>query len=102
MAEFNEKAAIPPTDPTDHIKEKDIIRDTEVQGTTYDFAVSKDGIKIHPQPTSDPLDPLNWSTVKKHTILGIVMFKYASPILSSHLTAIQPSLKHLDTLCSPT
>ncbi|RDW63117.1 putative MFS transporter [Aspergillus mulundensis] len=31
---------------------------------------------IHPQPTSDPLDPLNWSRLQKHTILGIVMFKY--------------------------
>lgn len=45
--------------------------------TSYDFAVSKDGLAVHPQPTSDPLDPLNWSKVKKHTILAIVMFKYA-------------------------
>ena len=44
--------------------------------TSYDFAVSKDGLAVHPQPTSDPLDPLNWSKLKKHTILAIVMFKY--------------------------
>jgi hypothetical protein len=35
----------------------------------------QNGTKIHPQPTSDPLDPLNWSRLEKHTILGIVMFK---------------------------
>ena len=28
---------------------------------------------VHPQPTTDPLDPLNWTALKKHTILGIVM-----------------------------
>lgn len=38
--------------------------------------VTKDGIKLHPQPTSDPLDPLNWSSLRKHTVLGIVMLKY--------------------------
>ncbi|RWR00111.1 putative MFS transporter [Paecilomyces variotii] len=38
--------------------------------------VTKDGVKLHPQPTADPLDPLNWSSMRKHTILGIVMFKY--------------------------
>jgi hypothetical protein len=34
-----------------------------------------DGSKVHPQPTTDPLDPLNWSTLQKHVILAIVMFK---------------------------
>ncbi|KAF2431242.1 major facilitator superfamily transporter [Tothia fuscella] len=38
--------------------------------------LSKDGIKLHPQPTSDPLDPLNWSSFKKHSILAIVMALY--------------------------
>ena len=42
----------------------------------YQAAVNKNGIKLHPQPTSDPLDPLNWSRLQKHTILAIVMFKY--------------------------
>ena len=31
--------------------------------------------KVHPQPTTDPLDPLNWSTLQKHVILSIVMLK---------------------------
>jgi hypothetical protein len=34
-----------------------------------------DGSKVHPQPTTDPLDPLNWPTMQKHVILAIVMFK---------------------------
>ncbi|KAL2849042.1 major facilitator superfamily domain-containing protein [Aspergillus pseudodeflectus] len=38
--------------------------------------VEQDGIRVHPQPTSDPLDPLNWSRLQKNGILGIVMFKY--------------------------
>lgn len=36
--------------------------------------VSKDGVVLHPQPTADALDPLNWSLYKRHTILAIVMF----------------------------
>lgn len=36
--------------------------------------ISKDGMRVHPQPTADPLDPLNWSSFKKHTILAIVMY----------------------------
>jgi hypothetical protein len=38
-------------------------------------AITKAGLVVHPQPTSDPLDPLNWSWMKKHSILAIVMFK---------------------------
>lgn len=37
--------------------------------------IEQNGMKTHPQPASDPLDPLNWSTLEKHTILGIVMLK---------------------------
>lgn len=36
--------------------------------------VQKDSTISYPQPTADPLDPLNWSRLKKHTILGIVMY----------------------------
>ncbi|KAJ5121459.1 uncharacterized protein N7515_009420 [Penicillium bovifimosum] len=42
----------------------------------YHAAVGKNGIRLHPQPTADALDPLNWSRLQKHTILSIVMFKY--------------------------
>ncbi|KAI9829163.1 MAG: hypothetical protein M1832_000186 [Thelocarpon impressellum] len=45
-------------------------------GDTIEAGVYKDGVRVHPQPTSDPLDPLNWSTWRKHLILGIVMWMY--------------------------
>jgi hypothetical protein len=38
-------------------------------------AVNRNGNQLHPQPTSDALDPLNWSKFQKHVILAIVMFK---------------------------
>jgi len=38
-----------------------------------DNIITKDGFELHPQPTSDPLDPLNWSRFQKHSVLAIVM-----------------------------
>lgn len=43
-------------------------------GQHEEIGVSKDGMRVHPQPTADPLDPLNWSSLKKHTVLAIVMY----------------------------
>ena len=43
-------------------------------GESIEVAVVKDGVPVHPQPTGDPLDPLNWATWQKHVILGIVMW----------------------------
>ncbi|KIX04437.1 uncharacterized protein Z518_05305 [Rhinocladiella mackenziei CBS 650.93] len=43
---------------------------------TVENMITRDGFRVHPQPTSDPLDPLNWSSFQKHSILAIVMFKY--------------------------
>jgi hypothetical protein len=42
----------------------------------YDAGARADGTKAHPQPTNDPLDPLNWSTMQKNFILAIVMLKW--------------------------
>lgn len=47
-----------------------------------DNIVTRDGVRLHPQPTTDPLDPLNWSSFQKHTILAIVMFLYVT--LNTH------------------
>lgn len=44
------------------------------ESRSEDVGVVRDGLKLHPQPTADPLDPLNWSSAKKHTILAIVMY----------------------------
>ena len=45
------------------------------QGTITDaLVVGKDGFALFPQPVqSDPLDPLNWSSIQKHSILSIIM-----------------------------
>lgn len=65
---------------------------------TTTVAVEHNGIRVHPQPTADPLDPLNWTRLQKHTILGIVMFKYDYSL--SCITA--PAKTHTDTSSSPT
>ena len=48
----------------------------QISNEKADVSLGQDGDTFHPQPTSDPLDPLNWSRLQKHTILGIVMLKY--------------------------
>ncbi|KAL8730550.1 MAG: hypothetical protein Q9166_004004 [cf. Caloplaca sp. 2 TL-2023] len=45
-------------------------------GQSADIGIFKEGIKVHPEPTADPLDPLNWPRWRKHTILAIVMYLY--------------------------
>lgn len=45
-----------------------------VDQLTDELVLGEDGFKLFPQPVpSDELDPLNWSTTQKHTILAIVM-----------------------------
>lgn len=63
---------------SDHLNEKKLQELPATNGgseleTIAGPSITKDGIALHPQPTSDPLDPLNWSSVKKHGILAIVM-----------------------------
>ena len=64
----------------DEKKEVIPIRDAEKAAIDFEHGppgqieILKDGVRLHPQPTADPLDPLNWSWIKKHTILGIVMY----------------------------
>ncbi len=48
-------------------------RDAEERGLSI---VLKNGLRLHPQPTSDPLDPLNWSKAQKNVMLAIVMALY--------------------------
>lgn len=55
---------------------KEKVEDSTVTtSATVENVVTRDGFRLHPQPTSDGLDPLNWSFFQKHTILAIVMFK---------------------------
>ncbi|KAI9893376.1 MAG: hypothetical protein M1814_006672 [Vezdaea aestivalis] len=71
-APLNEKEIVT----NDHHTSKDVEKSTT--GVDYEIAeaVVKDGIKVHPQPTRDPLDPLNWPTWRKYSIVAIVMIKY--------------------------
>ncbi|KAM3424476.1 hypothetical protein BST61_g6480 [Cercospora zeina] len=52
-------------------------RDTEAGLVSAEVLVDKNGFKLFPIPVQgDALDPLNWPTFQKHTILGIVMALY--------------------------
>ena len=50
--------------------EEGVVLDVEV---LPEPVLDKHGIRLHPQPTTDPLDPLNWSKARKHSMLAIVM-----------------------------
>lgn len=54
-----------------------------------------DGLRMHPQPTSDPLDPLNWTSLRKHSILAIVMALYF--MFTAITTITVPSFPQLQT-----
>ncbi|PVH68467.1 MFS general substrate transporter [Cadophora sp. DSE1049] len=44
-------------------------------GARTDLKLAKDGRTVlHPQPSDDPNDPLNWSWKKKHAILTVIVF----------------------------
>ncbi|KAL4947604.1 major facilitator superfamily domain-containing protein [Aspergillus filifer] len=64
-----------------------------VPGTGTSAVIEQNGIAVHPQPTADPLDPLNWSKLQKHTILGIVIY-----FLFTYLTTTTvPSFAEIQT-----
>lgn len=50
----------------------------QLQGKTALNDPQSEDSQIFPKTTADPLDPLNWSGFRKHTILGIVMLKYVN------------------------
>jgi hypothetical protein len=60
--------------------------DTEHQGNLK-TAAGGHTILI-PQPSDDPQDPLNWSTVKKHVILFIISFAAFLPDYGSATGAV--------------
>ncbi|KAK4122188.1 MFS general substrate transporter [Parathielavia appendiculata] len=54
-----------------------LVSNGTVGQVTDEFVLTKDGLRLFPQPVlGDDLDPLNWSSVEKHTILAIVMSLY--------------------------
>lgn len=75
-------------EPTDRPVDEKTARNTDIALASAEHpdpafdgapAVVRDGIKVFPPPTSDPLDPLNWTRLQKNTILGISMFLYRLP-----------------------
>ena len=77
MANINEKQSDPEApDVSSDIKEKLERSSIAPPPVGVENVVTRDGIRLHPQPTTDPLDPLNWSSFQKHSILGIVMYLY--------------------------
>jgi len=43
-------------------------------GFVQEYTPVKRGIELHPKPTADPLDPLNFPRWRKWAALGIVMW----------------------------
>jgi len=77
MAAINEKQGILGATTTDEpLSEKLAIETDATPSVTVEHVVTRDGFRMHPQPTTDPLDPLNWTSFQKHVILAIVMFLY--------------------------
>ena len=75
MSDLNEKDHLPETaDESQDVKEKLEQSSIAPPPVGVDNLVTKDGFRLHPQPTTDPLDPLNWSKFRKHSILGVVMY----------------------------
>lgn len=60
--------------------------DTEHQGNLK--TVEGGHTILIPQPSDDPQDPLNWSTVKKHVILFIISFAAFLPDYGSATGAV--------------
>ena len=58
-------------------------------GKTNSARLDEFGKLLVPTPTSDPLDPLNWTNVQKYTIMSIVCFSYF--LLTYFTTAPVPS-----------
>ena len=82
MSELNEKHRLEtPPDP-EAVTPSSVSREKFEQSSIapppagVDHIVTKDGMRLHPQPTSDPLDPLNWTFMQKHSVLAIIMFFY--------------------------
>ncbi|ETN41605.1 uncharacterized protein HMPREF1541_03541 [Cyphellophora europaea CBS 101466] len=86
MAELSEKGPITPPGATDteagippnmaDVKEKLERSSVAPPPVGVDTIVARDGIRLHPQPTADPMDPLNWTSLQKHSILAVIMFFY--------------------------
>jgi hypothetical protein len=80
-------------------------------GNLQSVQLGEFGKLLVPTPTTDPLDPLNWSKVQKYTIMAIVCFSYfmltyftplrSHPSPSSKSNSMPPTHKSTGPLQSP-
>ena len=64
-----------PTAPKYAVYDQEAKAEPEVKrGYVQEYAPVRDGIELHPKPTTDPLDPLNFARYKKWVCLAIVMW----------------------------
>jgi MFS family permease len=105
MAELNEKTPTAPTPERDVEASPPQAADIKARLESSSIApppvgvekiITKDGLRLHPQPTSDPLDPLNWTSFQKHGILAIIMFFYF--LFTFITTATVPSFPDLQEI----
>jgi hypothetical protein len=92
MTDLNEKQAEIPAAQSlpQEVKEKLEQSTPAPPPVGVDNIVTRDGFRVHPQPTTDPLDPLNWSSFQKHTILAVVMFLYGQLLETCPSSANRP------------
>lgn len=67
------------TDPSAHVL---YIKELGAEGQSLKTAPDGKTVLI-PQPSSDPNDPLNWSSLKKHVILFVITFVAFTPDFGS-------------------
>ena len=75
MTDINEKVPVAPatddpeaaasSSPAESLKQKLEASSVAPPPVGVEHVVVRDGIRLHPQPTSDPMDPLNWTFAQK-------------------------------------
>ena len=66
-----------------------LVLDINLLDASADVKTAADGRTIlYPQPSSDPNDPLNWSSLKKHTMLFVISVVAFMPDFASATGAV--------------
>lgn len=66
----------------------------EEEGNIQNVRLDPSGLPLEPPPTRDALDPLNWSSITKATIIFIVVYFYF--MFTYMVTAVIPSFVLLE------
>ena len=68
-------------------------RDALNGSPTKNLKLDRHGLPLNPQPSDDPMDPLNWSPVLKFYVLGMVSLLSFMALLSASLIVTHHSLE---------